>query len=439
MKFDKRFVGLALVLILIIFVSLFVRRRHINEGFDVNSMNKVEVSMQHSGTKIAGGYILNSVYTVGSLDVPEVFNENGESLGVLKIRQDGNTLYLDSPSYDGQDSLVFYYPKEVVKHALGEVCSDNPECGDGQSCTSYYGKSWFMNSTEKDPMVDGQPQKRCAMNCDKNTGAMMSNRSLDGTQFKCVAGDVCNNTGHPTCWENDCYNCECDNPSLNGPAGGYVCKPSETNTSTTTTMEPSTTYAPVATTYEPTTSTSTTSYAPITTTYEPTTSTSTTSYAPISTTYEPTTTTSTTSYAPITTTYKPTTSTSTTKTFESAISSSPYSLNNMGKSVSGDSVYGPVNGAPTELQKSLSELNKDLLDVRNDITTTQAPNSKSGRFQYKGSLNGLASSPDALGLSPFLSNLASYHKNGESDDIDVSVDTIYNPTDINLKIGYNNN
>lgn len=119
------------------------------------------------------------------------------------------------------------------KISVGQVCSRNEDCGSGL-CTNYYGSGW--NVIQNGKIIKESPDtKRCAELC--NADQIISNCYEDdvsscinmypnkiNTQFKCVGKEACNNSGIPTCWDNTCINCKCNDTQLNGPIGQYVCK-----------------------------------------------------------------------------------------------------------------------------------------------------------------------------------------------------------------------
>lgn len=133
-------------------------------------------------------------------------------------------------------------PSQPEKLSLGQLCQENSECETGL-CTRYYGSGWHIFQDGK--VVQESPDtKRCAEICGDNQ--IISNcYGTEGkclelypgsipNQFKCVGRSACNNGGYPTCWDNNCMNCECDDPKLTGPVGEFTCK--KFNPPTTTTI-----------------------------------------------------------------------------------------------------------------------------------------------------------------------------------------------------------
>lgn len=92
----------------------------------------------------------------------------------------------------------------------------------------------------------------------------------------------------------------------------------------------------------------------------------------------------------------------------------------------------PLEGEETTLQRNWMNMTSGSpsVGVEGDL------NGK--HFSYSGDLKGFTGG-DMLGLSPLLGSLGEYGKNGVNDNVDMEVDQLYNPTDINLRIGYNNN
>ena len=147
-------------------------------------------------------------------------------------------VYYDLRGFNDQNLEQYFNVEKFEankKLGLGQICSKDTQCESGL-CTNYYGSGWNINKNGKIEQESSDTQ-RCAQLCDTNQ--ILSNCYGDddkyrcnklnpiseNTQFKCVGKKVCSNAGVPTCWDNVCINCKCDDSSLNGPIGESICKP----------------------------------------------------------------------------------------------------------------------------------------------------------------------------------------------------------------------